>query len=539
MKSAHNAKIDASQLPSSSRSSAPNEILIAGIIFIASLIYYLSYAFYGYSESDWGGIVVAAERFLKGEVFYKDFSIVYTPGIYIYTALAFKILGTELRSALIAWSLIRAVNCVLFYFAGRIFFKNKIVTILPLILWIIPGPIHKSFIVFFCLLHLIVLITLLLSNHRGLYILAGIVAGVSFIFRLDLLMSFTITLLIIECIKFFNTKKIAKWQSLKGSTLNLLIYTLGVLLAIFPFVVYLMVNSAFIDAVNQTLYFLGTARSRLFLLPPLSRILSWSIWDFSNYVVIFIPLTIAVLLLSEIVHNIWSRRFDIINKQLLILFIHGILSLHQVLRWPWAGRLYQILPPFIIADIYLFSKWYLKRPLQSSSSFYSFIKTLMVITNLLLLSLVFGSLTMDDMYTNNSILIRLKNRTLLSYPKLRVYTTEKQANEVKKLVDVIERETRKDNYIYIVQYYPMYYFITGRRNATRYYFLEAYVYSDDKQKEVIRDLEEKNVRLIISGPNHPGTPEATLLNDYLNKNFVIIGHQGKKVIYRRKVAQDG
>jgi len=510
------------------------EILITVVIFIISLFYYLSYASYGFSESDWGGIIVAAERFLKGEVFYKDFSIVYTPGIYIYTALAFKILGLRLWSALAGWSIIRAINCLLFYLLSRRFFSLRVSLIFPFILWIIPGPIHKSFIVLFCLLHLTVYFLILTSTKRMLYVFAGIVAGISFIFRLDLLISFTLVLLVIEFIKLLDTEKIPRLQKIKGSLWNLLLYTCGVLLAISPLIIYLKTNSALMEAINQTLYFLGTARSRMFLLPPLNSILSWSIWDFSNYTVIFIPLAIAFLILYEIGKNIWSKKFDINTKQLVILLLHGILSLHQVLRWPWAGRLYQILPPFIIADIYLCIKWFFKHssPINSRPSIVKIL--FMGITNLLLLLLVLGSLTMDDMYTNNSILIRLKNKTLLSYPRLMVYTTEKQAEDVKRLVKIIEKETKKDDYIYIVQYYPLYYFITDRRNATRYYFLEAYVYSDEKQREVIKDLEEKDVKLIISGPNHPGTPRATLLEDYLNKNFRIIAQQGQKIIYKRK-----
>ena len=76
------------------------------VIFTASLFYYLSYFNYGFSDSDWGAIVVGAERFLQGDVFYKDFSIGYTPGIYLYTALFFKLFGTSLLSATFSWSIL-------------------------------------------------------------------------------------------------------------------------------------------------------------------------------------------------------------------------------------------------------------------------------------------------------------------------------------------------------------------------------------------------------------------------------------------------
>jgi hypothetical protein len=510
------------------------DLYIYAAIFITSLIYYLSYASYGFSESDWGGIVIAAERFLKGDVFYKDFSIVYTPGIYLYTALAFKIFGIQMQSALVAWSFIRAVNCFLFYLLGKKFFPRKIAILLPFILWIIPGPIHKSFLVFFCLLHLIVFLKLLSSNSKGLYLFSGVVAGISFVFRLDLLLSFTITLLLVESLKLIKPIKNETFGSqITMSIKNFSIFCGGAILAILPLVLYLAYNSALIEAIKQTLYFLGTAKSRMFLLPPLSKIFSWSIWDFSNYAVVFIPLAISFLFLTEIVRNIWSRKFNHDHKKLIILFVHGVLSLHQVLRWPWAGRLYQILPPFMIADIYLIIRWYFDRGREYTKKPHLIYTLVILMTNFVLLSLILGSLTMTDMYTNNSILIRLTNKTLLSVPKVSVYTTKKEAAEVYQLIDIIKAETKDEEYIYIVQYYPIYYFITERKNATRYYFLEAYVYSEEKQREVIRDIEDKNVKLIISGPNHPETPEATILNEYLNKNFKIIERVGKKVIYKK------
>ncbi len=506
---------------------------ISIVIFITSLIYYLSYASFGYSESDWGGIVIAAERFLNGDVFYKDFSIVYTPGIYLYTALFFKILGVKLWAALVAWSFIRTVNCSVFYLLGKKFFPHKIALLLPFILWIIPGSIHKSFLVFFCLLHLLLFLKLLYSNNKVLYLSSGIVAGISFAFRFDLLLSFAITLLLVESLKLIPLRGLNLRSQISTSARNLLIFCGGAILSILPLVLYLAYNSALTEAINQTLSFLGRERSGMFSLPPVSEIFSWSIWDISNYTVVFIPLGISLLILVEIIMNIKSKRFDYMDKQLLVLLVYGFLSLHQVFRWPWTGRLFQILPPFIIANIYLIIKWYFDRNKEHIKRPHLIYTLFIATTNLALLSLIIGSLTMSDMYTNNSILIRLTNKTLLSTPKVSVYTTKKEAEEAHRLIDIIETETFKNEYIYIVQYYPMYYFITNRRNATRYYFLEAYVYSEEKQLEVIKELKDKNVRFIISGPNHPETPEAIILNEYMSKEFKVIERVGKKIIYKK------
>ena len=523
-----------SQKPSGVLSSESNNLFTIAAIFIASLIYYTSYSSYGYSESDWGGIVIAAERFLQGDIFYKDFSIVYTPGIYLYTALAFKIFGVKLWSATAAWGFISAVNCLLIYILGNKFFPRKLALLLPFVLWIIPGPPHKSFLVFFCLLHLLILLRLLAVNNKGLYLFSGLVAGVSFIFRLDLLLSLVIPLLLVEFLKFLDpVNNVTRKSQVIVTIKNLTVFSAGIVIAISPLALYLYINSALIEAVNQTIYFLGTAKSRLFLLPPLKDIFSWSIWDFSNYAVIFIPLGIYSLLLVELVKKIRAGQFSHADKMLLVFFIYGLLSMHQILRWPWAGRLYQILPPFIIANIYLIMRYYVNRNKQGIKKPHFIFTGILAATNFVLFSLIISSLAMSDMYTNGSILIRFTNTTSVSTPKASFYTTKEEAAHIHKIIDIIEAETKKDEFIYIMQYYPMYYFITERRNATKYYFLEAYVYSEEKQRDVVKELEDKKVKFIISGPNHPETPEATVLNEYLNEHYKVIDIVGKKIFYKK------
>jgi hypothetical protein len=307
----------------------------------------------------------------------------------------------------------------------------------------------------------------------------------------------------------------------------------GMIIPIVPLAFYLYSNEALTAALNQTLYFLGSAKSRMFLLPPLGDIFSWDIWDFSNYAVVIIPISLFTLLAVEIITSIKAGRFNQDDKKLLILFLYGLLSLHQILRWPWAGRLFQILPPFVIVDICLLLKYFFKKRqghIKNPGLIYSIV---IAATNILLVSMIIGSLTMSDMYTNGSILVRFTNRTLVSYPKASFYTTQEEADEVHKIINIIETNTKKDDFIYIVQYYPMYYFITERKNSTKYYFIEAYTYSEKKQHDVIKELEDKNVKFIISGPNHPQTPEAHILNEYLSNQFKVIDNVGEKLFYKK------
>ncbi len=504
-------------------------------IFILSLFYYLSYASYGFSEGNLGETVIAAERILQGDVFYRDFTTVYTPGIYLYTALAFKLFGTTLLSATVAWSILRAFNCLLIYLLGTKFLSRSVALILPLILWFASGPVHKSFLIFFELLSLIFLVRFLSTNSKGFYFFSGIVAGISLIFRIDLFIFFVIMIVLIELVKIIERcKEIRKVSSITMSFKNFPFFLAGAIFALTPLALYLFLNSAMVDAISQTLNLANAFKTRLFLLPSIKQIFSWGKWDFINYAVLFIPLAIYSLFLGVIFFNIKNNKFTDEEKKLSILVVYGLLFLHQITRSPWIGGLFQILPLILIVDMYLLSNYNINMASGHLKKLRRIYPVTLLTANSLLLFIMIISFYMSDIYTNNSIFIRFTNTTFLSDPKLKTYTTKKQADEFNRVRNIIETETGEDNYIFIVQHHPMYYFVTGRKNATRYYFIEGYVGSDKKQLEIIRNLADKKVKLIILRANYPHTPHAPIVIEYLNKHYQIKEKVGDKIIYIRK-----
>lgn len=508
---------------------------VSTAILIASLFYYLSYASYGFSEGDWGRIVVAAERSLQGDVFYRDFTPIYTPGIYFYTALAFKLFGVSLLSATAAWSIIRAFNCLLIYLIGIKFMSRRIAFLLPLILWFAPGPLHKSFLVFFELVHLLIFLRLMSTNSKGFYFFSGIMAGISLIFRIDLFTFFVIIIVLIELLKIIERcKEISVISSITVSFKNSPFFLAGAILAISPLVLYLYLNSAMPDAISQTLQFANLSKPNLFLLPPIKEIFSWDKWGFVNYAVLFIPLAIYSLSLGVIFFDIKNNKFTAEDKRLLILIIYGFLFLHQITRSPWIGGLYQVLPPILIINMYLFTRYSINMAGKHLEKLRLIYPVTLAIVNSTLVSLMVISFYMSDIHTNSSIFIRFTNTVFLSVPKVKVHTTEIIVNEFKRIKNIIESETEEGDAIFFTHHHPMYYFVTRRKNPTRYYFIHGYAGSDKNQLEIIKNLEDKKVKLIILGANHPYTPHTPIVVEYLNKHYRIKEKVGNKTIYIRK-----
>ncbi|GBD97316.1 MAG TPA: hypothetical protein ENG83_07790 [Nitrospirae bacterium] len=516
-----------------------NGFYVSAAILIASLIYYLSYASYGFIQGDWGLIVYSVEKFLQGKVFYRDFGVIYTPGIYIYTALFFKLLGVSLHSATFAWSIIRAFNSLLIYLLGARFVSRKAALLLPLLLWLAPGDLHKSFFVFFELLNLLVLVKLLSSNTRRAYFFSGIMASITFLFRIDLFGSFVAAVLLTELLKAAGSLKSGSIISqITRSLKNLSFFSGGAVIVLSFFGLYLYSNGALNDFLDQLLLAVNTAELTWFIKrAPISQIFSWSPWDFAHYALLFIPAVIYSLLLAVLASDMVAGKFTEKDKRLSVLLLYGGMLLSQIMNVPGLGRFFLISPPILVSSMYLVSRHYINDESRYCTSKYC--KTLRLIyagslsiVNFVFLALIIASCFTWSMFTNGSIFTRLRNTAYLSAPRLKVFTTPEMAEEVNGIIDAIETMTDKDDYIFAYPHLNMYYFVTGRKNPIRYTLIEQYANSDEKQSEVIRELEDKNIKLIVFRTD--SRLHAPKIFKYINEHYETKEKIGTKLILMKK-----
>jgi hypothetical protein len=509
---------------------------ISATVLIASLLYYLSYAKYGFINSDWGMIVVAAERFLRGEVFYRDFSILYTPGIYIYTALAFKLFGISLSSATIGWSILRAFNCLLIYLIGTELMSRRAALMLPLLLWFVPGVLHKSFFIFFVLLDSFILIRLLVTNSRVFYFLSGIVAVITLLFRVDLFGFFVITLLLVEVLKItWSGKKISGTSQIVMPLKNISFFTSGAIVGAIPLLLYLVSNSALKDAYHQTIDYATTMGSMWFYLPPISQLFSLNLGAIFKYLSVIIPFLLYFLVFIILLSIMKAGDFNEKDKRLLIIFLFGCMTLNQTIIWPGMGRISQVLSPVLIANVYLILRYYNSYKNGSHKKFPLIYPITLAGLSLVLFLYIAFSCIFRDIYLNGSIFMRFKNPVLLSNPKLNVYTEYEEAKEFNRVSDVIKNITAKDEYVFTYPGNPqMYFFATGRKNLDKYSIITEYIKSEERQKRVIGLLEEKNVRLIISDLTDKRGSLSPILDRYVKEHYEPGLRVGNYLFLRKK-----
>src|ERR1044071_1035479 len=111
------------------------------VLVIASAIYGSIYFREESIATGIGANLVPAERVLKGEVPYRDFYKIQTPGILLLNASLFKLFGTSLLTALKGVLVFKILTVVLAFLIARMFVTSlkAIIPALLTMLWLPPG----------------------------------------------------------------------------------------------------------------------------------------------------------------------------------------------------------------------------------------------------------------------------------------------------------------------------------------------------------------------------------------------------------------
>src|SRR3990172_6805151 len=99
----------------------------------------------GFAYYDEGFILHAAQRILQGELPYKDFDLIYTPGTVFLTAASFKVFGESILTGRILALLVSLLaGCLVFQVCHRAT-KNSLGAFLAVFVYLAWGATHINF----------------------------------------------------------------------------------------------------------------------------------------------------------------------------------------------------------------------------------------------------------------------------------------------------------------------------------------------------------------------------------------------------------
>lgn len=154
------------------------------IIFILSLVYFISYIKYGLPYDE-GYLLDGVERIMEGQVIYRDFHHTYAPGRFYLVGAAFSIAGKHILVERFIFALLQAMKCMLAFLIVRRITRSNYAYVAPLLIVAAPGPWHKVFFSSLGLLSVYAMTWAIKGDRARHYLAAGLVAGVSAVFRQD------------------------------------------------------------------------------------------------------------------------------------------------------------------------------------------------------------------------------------------------------------------------------------------------------------------------------------------------------------------
>jgi len=490
-------------------------ILLLILIFIVAAIYYLPILNIGLGPYDEGLILFGAERVLKGQIPYKDFSSAYPPGQYYTIAALFNIFGTSVTTERIYDIAVRALLSLFIFLIIRLLASNKLAFVgwTMSLVWMghssYPGyPVYPSVLfiyisVYFLLLHM---------KHNTIYYVAlsAVAIVLAILFRHDLGGYAAIAMAVVLFVMRITGVR-------KSWTPFISFIVIGMISAL-PVIIYFFLNSALKFIINDMILMPLNVLTEYAQLPYPSL----SIYAFSFY------LFPVVLLISVIISLVLMKRKTdhMVAYGGLLISLIGLLFMFQVsVRSDIPHLLPVALTGIVSASILLCS-------LPETLSLNTWQKRGVYVMFIIVFSVAF----IRPISTIELILKRTKGYIVSTVnadmDRIRYLIID---SNLKETVTFIKNNTLENEYIYVgVKNHdqfrfndPVIYFLAERNCATKYHELDAGVTTTvEAQSEMINELRNNDTPLVVLAVRDRYEPNLSkidsnvnLLDNYIGSNY--------------------
>lgn len=537
-----------------------NKLFLPFLLLTLAFLYALPIFNKLWHSYDEGWNLVNADLIAHGEIPYKDFWLISSPGQFYILATLFKIFGKSLAIGRIYTIFLHSLICFMVFLitkqlcALKYAFLSWFIAAVSLVPRMGPTPTPEWIAMLFVLLSLIALSTYIKRQKPDYFWLSltGLLSGAVFIFRQDFgiytLISGSLTILILSisrnCSKNFSLREKAK-----KIFLELVLFLAPVVIVLSSALYYFARNSALGDLFYQLFYFplriYPETRSMLF---PKFCFNPNMLFHKSCYFIsinqFYIPLIILFLAVSLLLIKMYKRRGlsgdDFI---VLALSLNGLFFLNCIRVRTDIMHLVPILPVFLILFGFLVSR------LHNTTYFFQhkYLRRAIAVFAIVFM----GSFVIKNMdkYMKNGYTKALQGKIVpVKFELGTVYIPKQKAPFIKEVVSFVRNNTADNEKIFVGNASHietsgtelMFYFLSDRLPATGYYTFQPGLTDQPKvQKEMVESI-KKDVNLIVLAeiPEPEGIDAEEVhspLDTYIRGNCISIKDIGPYHVYRKKV----
>lgn len=422
----------------------------------------------GLSTADEGYILHAAQRLHNGELPYKDFNFIYTPGSLFVISAIYTLLGESILSGkLLVVSIAIITSFFIYLVTYALTEKSKLIATLSVLVYLAWAPSHINFPfpVIFCLLTGIISLFIFIKNlerPRKIYYFAlGLSVALTFLFK----QNFGLALFFEYTILFLIFKRIRNKENI--------LYFVSFFLGLLVFYLYLF----FTQSINSFFSYSSYAFQEYFVLrtvvTPFPYDPSAPVVSLLKMCVYLSPFILTALVILYYLHK--KNKIQFIAAAIFVGFYY-LVGIYPSTDYVHISPLLSLLG---IPLAVLIQPKYFK---------------LTILVYILFLCVIIGGFytaLFKGFYRWGAPIVQQKN--YLNHPRMMIWSDSK---ELVALVNYIQNNSAQNDYIYFYFYEPMFYFISDRKNPVRY--LDSFLPNEKLQTEYINSIENKNTKLVIS-----------------------------------------
>lgn len=457
-------------------------------VAVLSLLIFSFFYNKGVSFADEGYILHSAQRLFNGELPYKDFNFIYTPLSLYAISLGFLLFGESILTGRILVLIIAVITSLSIYLLIKNLTKNKFISFLSVLVYLSWAPTHISFPlpINFCILtgilSLIVFTKIADSKRREYYFILGVLVSVTFLFK----QNFGISLFTVYAILFIFFKNLRQGK--------VLWYFAGSFLGILSLGLYLFVTNSLSGFVSHSYY----SFDQYF---PKHTIKAPSVLTASSPIISILKLAVY---LSPLIISLFAIFLSFKSKAKEKLFALSLFVIGYYLVGIYPSTDYVHLSPLLALLFLPLIAIFLK------DKKYNFLIILLFIA---VISAGFYTALFKGFYRWSAPIIDQKYFS--AHPRIKAWIN---SPDFEKLTYYIQENSGKDDYIYYYLFEPMFYFITDRKNPTKY--LDSFIPDEKLNKEYVKAIKVRNTKLIItSTPSNTWSDAA--LPKYIIENYAI------------------
>lgn len=487
-----------------------NHRLLRAALYIILVLVLLFVYSRGFIPHDEGWILHPAQRILNGEVPYRDFQYIYTPGAAYLISFWYLVNGVDVFGARIFTMIFVLLTIKIIYDLSKSISKDKLVYILPIGIYTVWLPMHINFawpVVFAIWSGLSACLNLFYAvkkRSNALYLIAGVMTGFTLLFKQNFGLAVAINSLVFFIINRTSVNK-----------KNVFVHIAGIAVLPLIFIIYLYINNA-LGSFYDDMYFFIVEQ---FLVRGMQA--TPYIYP-DEWYRMFIK---GLIYLSPLIFGVIAAMLAF-RKKRLIFHVATFCILFYILGIRPTTDKMHLVPLLSLSGL-------------SLVIIYSLVKNyilkfgIILLQIILLLAGLYSSLFMNY-YRWDTPLIHQNKVTPVA--GLGVLT---DSNYNKSLIDVTDHilfNTQRLDYIFVYSFSPSLYILGNRDNATRYIFMPHNIMTNEVQDEIIQELNRKKVNLIITDRDIEN--EGIRLTRFIKKYYNNIKMSGGFFVWQREIGRE-